>query len=252
MVLDLEVVGAGLKRGVYNEGPSLATLWGAEIRGHPCDLGSRFCWKRLFFFAVASQRGRDGAADGSEQGPLRVPVGEADRRGGVPAEQPAEIRASRGQVSLGCGLCTNACNASSSFFFFWTTSTDRKLMTILYSIQSFKECALHIASRLTCNTGDSSEMKREEEKTRCEIVPPAVDKKFHSPFCSISVSGLSTTLSLFSWFLSKFSNLVQKKIRPAWSKFVALVVWHSSCTFSPFMKIVIPHKHEDCSAPSAK
>jgi len=35
---------------------------------------------------------------GSEQGPLRVPVGEEDRRGGVPAEQPAEIRVSRGQA----------------------------------------------------------------------------------------------------------------------------------------------------------
>ena len=45
-------------------------------------------------------REKYGAADGAEQGPLRVPVGEADRRGGVPAEQPAEIRAPGGQVSL--------------------------------------------------------------------------------------------------------------------------------------------------------
>ena len=41
--------------------------------------------------------------DGPGQVPLRVPVREADRGGGVPAEQPAEIRAPGGQVRLACG-----------------------------------------------------------------------------------------------------------------------------------------------------
>ena len=44
--------------------------------------------------------GRDATADGPGQGLLRVPVREADRRGG---EQATEIRAPGGQVSLACG-----------------------------------------------------------------------------------------------------------------------------------------------------
>ena len=51
--------------------------------------------KAFFLFAVAKlsiQRGRNGVADGAEQGPLLVLVGEADRRDGVPAKQPDDIR----------------------------------------------------------------------------------------------------------------------------------------------------------------
>jgi len=57
--------------------------------------------ERFLFSRIELAGGRkDGTADGSEQRPIRVPFGEADRRGGVPAEQPTEIRASGGQVSL--------------------------------------------------------------------------------------------------------------------------------------------------------
>jgi len=59
--------------------------------------------------------GENGTADGSEQGPLCVPVGEADRRSGVPAEQPAEIRASGGQVSLDINASLE-CATSSQLF----------------------------------------------------------------------------------------------------------------------------------------